>query len=90
MFSLGLFSNPWLWPGVLAMLLAQAAFIYLPIMNWLFHSAPIGRDEWLLTLAAGLVIYVIIGTEKLITRYILERRVKTTATGNVTRHSPSS
>ena len=90
MFSLGLFSNPWLWPGVLAMLLAQAAFIYLPIMNWLFHSAPIGRDEWVLTLAAGLVIYVIIGTEKLITRRILERRVKTTATRNVTRHSPSS
>jgi magnesium-transporting ATPase (P-type) len=71
MFSLGLFSNPWLWPGLLAMLLAQAAFIYLPIMNWLFHSAPIGRDEWLLTLAAGLLIYVIIGTEKLITRRIM-------------------
>jgi hypothetical protein len=75
---------------MLAMLLAQAAFIYLPIMNWLFHSAPIGRDEWVLTLAAGLVIYVIIGTEKRITRRILERRVKTTATRSETRHSPSS
>jgi magnesium-transporting ATPase (P-type) len=85
-----MFSNPWLWPGVLAMLLAQAAFIYLPIMNWLFHSAPIGRDEWLLTLAAGLVIYVIIGTEKFITRRILERQVKTTASRGVTRHSPSA
>jgi cation-transporting P-type ATPase F len=90
MFSLGLFSNPWLWPGVLAMLLAQAAFIYLPIMNWLFHSASIGRDEWLLTIAVGLVIYVIIGAEKLITRYIQKQRVKTTATRSVTRHSPSS
>ncbi len=90
MFSLGLFSNPWLWPGVLAMLLAQTAFIYLPIMNWLFHSAHIGRDEWLLTLAAGLAIYVIIGTEKLITRRILERRVKTMASRSVTKHSASS
>jgi potassium/sodium efflux P-type ATPase len=90
MFSLGLFSNPWLWPGVLAMLLAQSAFIYLPIMNWLFHTAPIGRDEWLLTLAAGVLIYAFIGTEKLITRRIMEKRLKTTATVNVTRHSPSS
>jgi magnesium-transporting ATPase (P-type) len=90
MFSLGLFSNPWLWPGVLAMLLAQAAFIYLPIMNWLFHSAPIGRDEWVLTLAAGLIIYAFIGTEKLITRRILDASGKNNATGNVTRHSTSS
>jgi magnesium-transporting ATPase (P-type) len=71
MFSLGLFSNPWLWPGELAMLLAQAAFIYLPIMNWLFHSAPIG-------------------TEKFITRRVLERQVKTTASRTVTWNSPSS
>ncbi|MGZ8186688.1 MAG: cation transporting ATPase C-terminal domain-containing protein, partial [Methylobacter sp.] len=90
MFSLGVFSNPWLWPGVLAMLLAQAAFIYLPLMNWLFHSAPIGRGEWLLTLAAGLIIYAFIGTEKLITRHFKERRVKATATRSVTRHSPPS
>jgi cation-transporting ATPase F len=66
--SLGLFSNPWLWPGIIGMLLAQAAFIYLPMMNWLFHSEPIGKDEWLLTVAAGMLIYVIIGLEKLINR----------------------
>lgn len=66
--SLGLFSNPWLWPGIIGMLLAQAAFIYLPMMNWLFHSESIGKDEWLLTVAAGLLIYLIIGLEKLINR----------------------
>ncbi|MEQ1602059.1 MAG: cation-transporting P-type ATPase [Methylophilaceae bacterium] len=71
MCSLGLFSNPWFWPGVLTMLLAQAAFIYLPLMNWLFHSAPIGLDEWLLTLAAGLLIYFIVGMEKYIVRRFL-------------------
>jgi nitrate reductase gamma subunit len=59
-------------------------------MNWLFHTAPIGCDEWLLTLAAGVLIYAFIGTEKLITRRIMEKRLKTTATVNVTRHSPSS
>lgn len=69
MWSLGLFSNPWFWPGVLTMLLAQAAFIYLPVMNWLFHTEPIGLNEWLLTLAAGLVIYAVIGTEKIIAKH---------------------
>jgi cation-transporting ATPase F len=67
-FSVGLFSNPWLWPGIAGMLLAQAAFIYAPVMNWLFHSEPIGRDEWLLTVAAGLLIFTAIGLEKLISR----------------------
>jgi magnesium-transporting ATPase (P-type) len=36
------------------------------------------------------VIYVLIGTEKLIIRRIMEQRLKTTTTRNVTRHSPSS
>ncbi|MGZ8188228.1 MAG: cation-transporting P-type ATPase [Methylosarcina sp.] len=73
--SLGLFSNPWLWPGIIGMLLAQAAFIYLPMMNWLFHSEPIGKDEWLLTVAAGMLIYVIIGLEKLINRRRASRHI---------------
>jgi len=66
MFKLGLFSNPWLWFGILAILLSQAAFNYLPFMDWLFHSAPTGRDEWLLTFSAGLIIYAVVGLEKFI------------------------
>ncbi len=74
MFTLGLFSNPWVWLGILAMVLAQAAFIYTPTMNWLFHSAPIGRDEWLLTLAGGTVVYLVIGVEKFIRGRFVSRR----------------
>jgi magnesium-transporting ATPase (P-type) len=66
MFKLGLFSNPWLWIGILAMLASQAAFNYLPLMHWLFHSATTGTDEWLLTLLAGLTIYAIVGLEKFV------------------------
>jgi len=66
MFTLGLFSNPWLWLGIVAMLASQAAFNYLPFMEWLFHSAPTGRDEWLLTFSAGLIIYAVVGLEKFI------------------------
>ena len=66
MFKLGLFSNPWLWVGILAILASQAAFNYLPFMDWLFHSAPTGPHEWLLTFSAGFVIYAIVGLEKFV------------------------
>jgi len=69
----GLFSNPWIWLGIATMMLSQAALIYLPAMNWLFHTAPIGHDEWLFTLGGGLVIYLAIGTEKLIRQCLLSK-----------------
>jgi magnesium-transporting ATPase (P-type) len=73
MFTLGLFSNPWVWVGIAAILLAQAAFNYLPAMNWLFHTAPTGQSEWLLAVAAGVVIYVVVGFEKFIANRVRRR-----------------
>lgn len=64
MLRVGLFSNPWLWGGIAAMLLAQAAFIYLPTFHWLFHTAPLGGEEWLLTVIAGFAVYILVGYEK--------------------------
>jgi len=81
MFKLGLISNLWVWAGIAAMMLAQAAFIYLPTMNWLFHSEPIGRDEWLLTLGGGTVVYLVIGVEKFLRRCLLSRRRKPSDAG---------
>ncbi|QXP85808.1 cation-transporting P-type ATPase [Methylococcus sp. Mc7] len=65
MLKLGVFSNPWIWGGIGAMMLAQTGFVYAPVMHWLFHSEPIGLDEWLLTLAGGVVIFWAVGLEKL-------------------------
>ena len=64
-FRLGLFSNPWIWAGIAAMMGAQLLLTYLPVMNWLFHTAPIGWMDWLHIALVGLVIYLVIGTEKL-------------------------
>ena len=64
MFRLGLFSNPWIWAGIAAMIAAQLLFTYLPLMNWLFHTAPIGWMDWLHIVLVGLVIYLVIGAEK--------------------------
>jgi len=64
-FRLGLFSNPWIWAGIAAMMGAQLLLTYLPVMNWLFHTAPIGWMDWLHIVLVGLVIYLAIGAEKI-------------------------
>jgi cation-transporting P-type ATPase F len=63
-FQLGFFSNFWVLGGVVAMSLVQIAYTYLPVMNRLFQSAPVGLDVWGRTVAAGLVVFVIIEIEK--------------------------
>ena len=73
MWRLGLMSNPWIWVGIMAMLASQWLLTYVPVMNTLFHTAPIAASEWLPVLAVGLVVYLVIGTEKLLRR-ILEQR----------------
>ena len=67
--KVGLFSNPWVWIGIFAMIVAQIGYIYTPILHVFFHSEPIGQDEWILTVAGGFVIYCIVGLEKLIRRW---------------------
>lgn len=64
MFRLGLFSNPWIWAGIGAMMAVQLLFTYIPLMNKLFHTAPIGWIDWGLIVAVGLAIYLVIEGEK--------------------------
>ncbi len=64
MFRLGVFSNRWLVLGVVAMVLLQVLFTYSSAMNRLFGSASLGYIEWAWILAGGLVIYMVVGTEK--------------------------
>jgi cation-transporting P-type ATPase F len=67
MFAVGLFSNPWLIVGALAMVGLQMIYTYVPAMNALFHSAPIDWEAWWRILLVGLAAYVLVGLEKLIT-----------------------
>ncbi len=66
MFRLGIFSNPLMIVGALTMSLLQLLLTYLPTMNLLFGTAPIGIVEWGLILGSGLAIYAIVGIEKTI------------------------
>lgn len=68
MFAIGVFSNRWIGLGVATMLVLQMAFTYSPIMNRIFHSAPIGWDAWWRILLTGLATYMIVGFEKWLRR----------------------
>ena len=74
MFTLGLFSNRWIIVGVTSMIALQLAFTYVPVMNYLFHSAPIGWDAWWRILLTGVATYVIVGFEKWLRRKWADRR----------------
>ncbi len=75
-FRVGFFTNPLLFAGVLAMILLQLGFTYIPAMNSLFHSAPIKIEHWGYILACSMVIYAIVGIEKAIRGLQMRRRNK--------------
>jgi Ca2+-transporting ATPase len=64
MFSLGLFSNLWVHLGIATMMAVQLLFTYLPVMNRVFHSAPLSGQSWLRILAAGAIVYIVVEIEK--------------------------
>lgn len=68
MFRIGLFSNRWLFGGVIVMIILQLLFTYLPVMNQLFHTTPIGLEAWGFIVGVGVVTYLAVESEKWIRR----------------------
>ena len=58
-FSLGLFSNPWLIAGTLFVLLLQAIIVYLPYMQTIFKTVPLSGFDWVVicTTASSIVLF---------------------------------
>lgn len=65
-FAVGFFSNAWILWGVALMVIVQALYVHTPVMNTLFHSAPISLVAWLRIIGASIAIYIIVGVEKFI------------------------
>lgn len=61
---LGLFTNRWLIGGVLLQALGQVALTYLPVLNTLFRTAPIGPGTWLRILGVALVAGAVVALDK--------------------------
>ncbi|MHA6247584.1 cation-transporting P-type ATPase [Pontibacter sp. CAU 1760] len=72
--QIGYFSNMWIFYGILAMFFFQALFIYMPFMNKLFHSSPIGLMSWLRILGAGVLLFAIVSIEKIIRLKVKDRQ----------------
>lgn len=68
LFAVGIFSNPWLILGVVSMAGLQFVFTHTPLMNSLFHSAPITPAAWGRIVATGLGIYLVVNLEKWLRR----------------------
>ncbi|MFA7291135.1 MAG: HAD-IC family P-type ATPase [Rhodocyclaceae bacterium] len=62
--SVGVFSNPLVWIGSGIMLALQLAMTYLPAMNRIFGTAPIGWVEWAAILLVGFCASLVVGIEK--------------------------
>lgn len=63
-FSVGFFSNPWIWVGCLLMIGSQILFVQASFMNRLFHSAPLPLLEWEEILGVCFLIVSVVGLEK--------------------------
>ena len=62
--SLGVFSNLWVWGGIAMMALLQLLLTYWPPLNALFQTAPIGLAEWGEIFAFAWISSLIVGLEK--------------------------
>jgi len=63
---IGFFSNPWAIAGFVAMFVIQLGYTYLPFMNSLFDSAPLGLEAWTKIFVVGLTGFFLIELEKVI------------------------
>ena len=63
-FAIGWFTNRWVVAGSLTMLGAQLLFTYLPVMNTLFHSAPISAESWLRIASVAVGAFAAVELEK--------------------------
>ena len=62
----------WIAIGVLAVL--QLVFVYVPLLNLWFHSAPVPAGDWLSPIAIGFAIFLAVEAEKAILRRLKPSR----------------
>ncbi len=65
-FSIAPFSNPWVIGGSITMILVQLFYTYSPLMNQLFHSAPISLAAWLQIIVVAVAAFLIVELEKIL------------------------
>ena len=64
----GLFGNRVVWCGIAAVTAFQIAFTYWPVMNSIFHVAPLDAWMWLRILGVSLILMLLVEIEKAVGR----------------------
>jgi Ca2+-transporting ATPase len=73
--SVGLHRNRFLVVGVLLMIALQMLYTYLPGMNQLFDTAPIGATLWAWIIGVALLVHAVVEVEKWVRRVIIRHQV---------------
>jgi Ca2+-transporting ATPase len=76
--KIGFFSNPTVFWGIGVVLALQGLFVYLPLMQRVFHTAPLSFTEIGLTTAAAFIIFPAVSLEKWV-RSLMRRSLKDSA-----------
>jgi cation-transporting ATPase F len=66
--------SPWLLGGIAVTAGLQLLFTYLPAMNDLFHTSPIGWRDWGVIAVVGVIAYVVVELDKWRERALSRRR----------------
>jgi Ca2+-transporting ATPase len=69
----GFFSNKLIFFGVTVMILLQIAFTYIPVMNEIFQSKPIGIDSWLQIIGVSIITFLIIEIKKIVSNRLNQK-----------------
>lgn len=60
--------NPWVLGGVAVMIALQVSILYVPLMNELFHTAPLTVGGWLLVLGLAVTTFLVAEVDKFLWR----------------------
>jgi hypothetical protein len=72
--SFGFFGNPYILLGLAAELGVILLILYTDTGNWLFGTAPVGSEVWLLALVGAVLMWLLEETRKAWWRRILARK----------------
>lgn len=64
----GFFRNKYAFIAAGVLILLQMAFVYAPFMNVFFETSPVSPVYWLYSIAAGLIVFIIVELEKTVLR----------------------
>ncbi len=67
----GLRATPQVWGAVVAVILFQIPFTYLPFMQGIFKTASIGVADWFRMLGSGVAVFLVVEAEKALVRRMI-------------------